>query len=234
MALESGASGATLGSRDGSAAPDRACGGAGRVSAKGEVPARAEPAREQEAELARRLKAREPGAFEELVRGYGPRMLAVVRRFFSREADAEDALQDAFLNVFRSIGGFAGQSRLSTWLHRVAVTSALMRIRARKRRPEVSIDELSGEAASEITGPGLSLPAHDAVAREELRDRVRSSLRRLPEENQAVLRLHDIQGLDLRETADLLGISLTTVKTRLYSGRQVLRGFLVASIGASP
>jgi RNA polymerase sigma-70 factor (ECF subfamily) len=190
------------------------------------------PTREEEAGLVERLKSGDEAAFEEMVRGYGPRMLAVARRFLSREADAEDALQDAFLNAFRAIQKFAGDSRLSTWLHRVTVNAALMRIRTRSRRPESSVEDLHEEAMSDASRGGWELTAPEALAREEVRRHVQTALGRLPEEIRAVLRLHDIEGLDLRETASLLGIGLTTVKTRLYWGRHALRGLLDASLGA--
>ena len=187
-----------------------------------------------ESELVERLKAGDRAAFEQLVRCYGPQMLLVARRFFKREADAEDALQDAFLNVVRSIGNFGGRCRLATWLHRVTVTAALMRLRTRRRRPETLIEELPGGVGGAATRSDTGLPPLEALSQQELRDRVRESLQRLPERDQSVLLLHDVQGLDLRETAHLLGVGTSTLKTRLRTARQKLHGFLVASYGATP
>lgn len=187
----------------------------------------------EEGDLIRRLKAGEEPAFEELVRLHGPRMLAVARRFLPREADAEDALQDAFLSVFRAIARFEGGSRLSTWLHRVTVNAALMRIRSRSRRPETVVDEPVLQRARDPKGAALTTqPASEEVSRAELRECVRAGLARLPEEMRAVVRLRDIEGMDLREIAHVLDIGLSTVKTRLHRGRVALRDGLSARFGA--
>ena len=97
--------------------------------------------RPDEASLVERLRNGDEDAFEELVRSQAGRMLAVARRFLSEE-EAQDAVQDAFLNVTKSIGSFRGNARLSTWLHRIVVNASLMRIRTRKRKPEESIEDL--------------------------------------------------------------------------------------------
>ena len=186
---------------------------------------------EPEQVLVRRLQAGEERAFEELVRTYGPRMLCAARRFMPREADAADVLQDAFLSVFRGVRTFTGGSRLSTWLHRVTVNAALMRIRSRRRRPEVQSDPavlLQGE--SRRSGAGV-LAVSEALGRGEVLDCVREALRRLPEEIRAVVRLHDVEGMDLREISNLLGVCCSTVKTRLHRGRVALRGPLEARFG---
>lgn len=75
-------------------------------------------------------------------RDYGGRLLAVARRFLANEEDAHDVLQEAFFSAFRALPNFAGQSRLTTWLHRIVVNAALMKLRSRQRRPECSIDDL--------------------------------------------------------------------------------------------
>lgn len=186
---------------------------------------------DSETDLIRRLQAGEEAAFAELVRTYGPRMLAAARRFLPREADAADVLQDAFLSVFRGVGGFEGGSRLSTWLHRVTVNAALMRIRARSRRPEVQAEE---SLLFQSTRRRASEPptAADALGRGEILDCVRSGLTQLPEEIRAVVRLRDIEGMELREISGLLGVCCSTVKTRLHRGRMALRGLLEARFGA--
>src|SRR6266542_4025914 len=92
--------------------------------------------------LVMRLKAGDAEAFEEVVRTLGGRLLAVARRFLRDEEAARDAVQDAFLSAFRAIQGFDGHSQLSTWLHRIVVNAALMRMRVRERRPEQSIEPL--------------------------------------------------------------------------------------------
>jgi RNA polymerase sigma-70 factor (ECF subfamily) len=188
---------------------------------------------EDEGALVARLQAGEEAAFEEVVRLYGPKMLAVARRLLPKEADAEDALQDAFVSVYRSVGSFQGGSRLSTWLHRVTVNAALMRIRARSRRPDMTADDSGMDSARQGRAEGWSFTAAEALQRVEIRDGVRAGLARLPEDVRAVVRLRDIQGLDLREIGALLDIGLSTVKARLHRGRLALRTFLDARIGAA-
>jgi RNA polymerase sigma-70 factor (ECF subfamily) len=186
-----------------------------------------------EADLVARLQAGEAQAFEQLVRAHGPRMLALARRFLPKEADAEDALQDAFVSVFRSISSFAGESRLTTWLHRVTVNAALMRIRARSRRPETSYEDAAMDVLAESAGSvEWSVSAAELLAREETREAVRRALDGLHEEARIVVRLRDIEGMDLHEIARLLGIGVSTVKSRLRRGRLALRAVLEAQIGA--
>src|SRR6185295_1281534 len=89
-----------------------------------------------ERELARGLRAGDPEAFERVVRVYGGRMLAVTRRILHDEEDARDAVQDAFISAFKARAQFQADARVSTWLHRIAVNSALMKLRKRRRTPE--------------------------------------------------------------------------------------------------
>ena len=184
----------------------------------------------EEAALVTRLKAGEDGAFEELVRQHGPRMYAVALRYLSQEADAQDALQDALLSAYRGIGGFSGDSRLGTWLHRVTVNAALMRIRSRARRHEESAESAAfDEAASRESGEVPAANPSDALSRAEMRQRVRLAIARLPEIYRTVLMLRDIEGIELKEIGVLLGIGLSTVKIRLHRGRHVLRQLLASA-----
>ena len=184
---------------------------------------------DDDAELVARLRNGEDAAFEELVRGYGGRMLAVARRFLPDD-DAQDAVQDAFVSVTRAIGRFEGHARLSTWLHRIVVNAALMKIRARKRRPEQSIDELLPRFLEDGHQAEPAAPwresALDGLERDELRQQVRQSIEALPESYRNVLLLRDIEEMDTQETAEALGISPGNVKVRLHRARQALRTLL--------
>jgi RNA polymerase sigma-70 factor (ECF subfamily) len=95
-----------------------------------------------ETELLERLRAGDEAAFEYLVRTQAGRLLAVARRILGSDEEARDAVQDAFLRAFRGLEGFEGGSRLSTWLHRIAVNAALMKLRTRRRKPEESLEPL--------------------------------------------------------------------------------------------
>jgi RNA polymerase sigma-70 factor, ECF subfamily len=183
-----------------------------------------------EKELLGRLQRGEEAAFEVLVRENAPRMLAVARRLLGSEEEAHDAVQEAFLSAFRALDRFQGEARLSTWLHRIAVNAALMRLRAKRRRPEESIEELlprfleDGHFAEAPHPWQESAPS--LLEREELRAEVRSAIAGLPEPYRDVLWLRDIEELDTAETARLLGLTAAAVKTRLHRARAALRGAL--------
>jgi RNA polymerase sigma-70 factor (ECF subfamily) len=176
--------------------------------------------------LVARLKAGDQDAYEELVRTLGGRMLAVARRFLTDEEAARDAVQDAFLSAFRGIQRFDGQAQLSTWLHRIVVNAALMRIRTRQRRPEQSIEPMlpvfaeDGHHAEAVISWAES--GEQALERKETRALVRAAIAELPEAWRAALLMRDIEGLSTREAADLAGISENALKLRLHRARQAL------------
>jgi RNA polymerase sigma-70 factor (ECF subfamily) len=186
-----------------------------------------------EAILLARLRAGDESAFEELVRANGARLLATARRFLRLEEDARDTVQEALLHAFRALPRFAGEARLSTWLHRIVINAALMRLRARKRRPEESIDDLLPhfDAEGHRLGDGPEpVLADGALERAELRARVRRAIAALPEGYRTVLELRDVEDLDTNETARLLGISEAAVKTRLHRARQALRTLIAREL----
>ena len=182
-----------------------------------------------EQELVAALREGRDEAYAALVRRYGGRLLAVTRRLLRSEADAEDAVQDAFLAAFRAIHGFAGQSKLSTWLHRIAVNSALMRLRTKRRHPETSIEDLLphfGEDGLHRNEPVEWRGTDGRLERQETREWVRAQIDRLPETYRTVLLLRDIEELDTQETAELLEVTPNAVKIRLHRARLALRELL--------
>jgi RNA polymerase sigma-70 factor, ECF subfamily len=209
----------------------RCSGYLGELLANGNRAAAGDP----EAELVARLRRGDDQAFEQLVRTYGGRMLAVARRFLPSEHDARDVLQEAFIAAFRSIDGFAGGAKLSTWLHRIVVNAALMKLRTRRRRREDSIDELlprfaeDGHHAEGVAA--WDTPADELVERGEIRGLVREAIAHLPEAYRTVLLLRDIEERATDETAALLGITQQAVKTRLHRARQALRTLLARRLG---
>jgi RNA polymerase sigma-70 factor (ECF subfamily) len=194
------------------------------------IPRSAGAAPRGEEALLTRLRAGEGAAYEELVRLYGGRLLAVTRRLLRSEEDARDAVQDAFLSAFRGVAHFEGQAQLGTWLHRIALNAALMKLRTRRRKPEAPIEELlpgfleDGHMAQPAAA-WRELP-EDLASRNELRALVLEKIEQLPEGYRDVLVLRDIEDLDTEETARLMGLSSAAVKTRLHRARQALRGLL--------
>jgi RNA polymerase sigma-70 factor (ECF subfamily) len=188
----------------------------------------------EEMELVDRLRRQDGKAFETLIRLHGPHMLAVARRYMRAEADAQDVVQDALLNVFKAIGRFDAASRLSTWLHRIVINAALMRIRSRSRHQEASIEDL-GSSPDVIGVPRVSwsLSAAEVLGRDELREQVRRAVDALPDVFRIPVRLRDIEGMDMETICDGLGIGMSTLKTRLHRGRALLRQALDARLGAA-
>lgn len=176
------------------------------------------------------LQAGEPSAFERIVRDYSPRMLAVAKRFLTRDEDAQDAVQEAFLSAFRALGSFQGDARLATWLHRITVNACLMKLRSARRRPEGQIDDLLPKYRddghkSEATA-AWAVTVDTAVDDRETRRLVRSAIEKLPESFRTVLLLRDIEEKSTDETASLLGLTESAVKTRLHRARLALRNLL--------
>ena len=185
---------------------------------------------EDEATLVAQLRAGDEAAFEHVVRAYGGRLLAVARRIVDSEEDARDVVQDAFLNAFKSLDRFEGHAKLSTWLHRIVVNAALMKLRTRKRKPEQSIETLLpaylDDGHHEERFKSWDEPVDKLMERAENREIVRKQIDALPESYRTVLVLRDIEGLDTEETANVLGLSVNATKIRLHRARQALRSLL--------
>ena len=179
-----------------------------------------------ETDLVRRLKAGDEEAYAIVVRTLGGRLLGVARRFLQDEDLARDAVQDAFLSAFRSIDGFDGDSQLSTWLHRIVVNAALMKLRTRRRKPEQSIEPMLPAFAEDghhaVPVVAWTESAEHALIRGETRARVRQAIAELPETYRTVLLLRDIEERSTREAADALGITENALKLRLHRARQAL------------
>ncbi len=191
------------------------------------------PPAEAEARLVEGLRQGDEAAFEELAREQGPIMLAVARRIVRNDPDAADVVQEAFVIVYRRIDQFDGRSRLSTWLHRVVVNTALMRLRKQRRLAERNIEDLlpvfseAGHRAPGKTKPGPWGEKPDAaVEKAETSQLVHEAIAQLPETHRDVLILRDIQELSTAESAAALGIRPGAVKTRLHRARQALRELL--------
>jgi RNA polymerase sigma-70 factor (ECF subfamily) len=190
------------------------------------------PDRSADAELVERLRKGDTDAFETLVRTHSGRLLAVARRFLPNEQDAQDAVQDAFIRAFRAIGGFQERAQLGTWLHRIVVNSALMKLRERRRKHEEPIDDLLPTFVPDghqATAPGEWSDA--LLERKEMAAVVRDAIARLPEHYRTVLLLRDIEERDTAETAELLETTPNAVKVRLHRARQALRTLLDREFG---
>ena len=184
-----------------------------------------------EKQLIAGLRNGDAASFEHLARAHSGRLLATARRLVRNEADAQDCVQDAFLQAFRGIEKFEERSSVGTWLHRIVVNAALTKIRARDRRPEeVSFDELlphfDADGCRIEPEAGLSASIETLLESRETSEFVRRSIEQLPEGYRNILIVRDIEGYDTEETAALLGLTPGAVKTRLHRARAALKTLL--------
>ena len=181
------------------------------------------------------LRAGDAAAYEQLVRDYGGRMLVVCERLLFNREDAKDAVQDAFLSAFRSLHTFDGRSQFSTWLHRIAINAALMKLRTKRRHPEQSIEELLpvfiSDGHQKDPGSRWTISSSEIFERNETQQLIRSKIECLPESYRNVLILRDIEELDTETVAVMLELSVGAVKVRLHRARQALRTLLQPIFG---
>lgn len=139
-----------------------------------------------------------------------------------REEDARDVSQETFLRAFRSLPGFKGESKFSSWLYRIALNLCRDQMRRQRRAPFVPTPE--GVDLVELAGEGEGVePIDEIVGRRQLGEAVARAMELLPDEQRTAVVLKEYEGLTFKEIADLLGCPLSTVKTRLYQGLTVLR-----------
>jgi RNA polymerase sigma-70 factor, ECF subfamily len=164
-------------------------------------------------------------SFNQLVLRWERPIFALAYRVIGREEEARDVVQETFLRAFRGIGNFRGQAKFSSWVYRIALNLCRDWIRRERRAPilptpeGVDVIELAAEQ-----GPVESI--EDLVARREMSRAVADLMTRLPEEQRTAIVLKEYHGMTFQEIADLQGVPLSTVKTRLYQGLNVLRRHL--------
>lgn len=169
--------------------------------------------------LAKQIAAGDPGAFGVFVDSYGPRLHRLVRRYTACESDAEDLTQEIFVDLYRSMASFRGDSSLATWIWRVALNHCRKHA-GRTRAATVSYDEALGEREAEEHGPARH------AARRELSAQVHAALDGLSPDHRDVVILHEMQELTYRECAAVLQVPEGTVKSRLSYAFRRLRGTL--------
>lgn len=164
-------------------------------------------------------------AQEEVFRRYRSVAYRVAYRLLGNEADALDAVQEAFVKALTHLPGFQGRSSFKTWLLRVVSNAAMDLGRQRGRREAVSMDALAGRQREDLEPFVLPDSSH-ALEREDLRKKLQQALEQLPPAQRQTFVLHAEAELSYREVADVLGISIGTVMSRLYYARQKLRSYL--------
>jgi len=178
-----------------------------------------------EAEAIRLAQQGDVAAFERLYRLHNRRVYSLCLRMVGNTAEAEDLTQEAFLQLFRKIASFRGESAFSTWLHRLSVNVVLMKLR-KKRMPEVSLEETT-EPDEESGGPRRDFGAPDLQLSGSV-DRVnlQRAVEQLPPGYRAIFVLHDVQGYEHNEIAEIMGCSIGNSKSQLHKARMRLRELL--------
>jgi len=172
-------------------------------------------------EVIRRIRAGEPELFEILMRRYNQRLYRVARSIVKNEAEAEDVMQQAYVNAYAHLDQFAERARFSTWLTRIAVYEALGRLRRRRRVQEVDVSSETEGTGATLTS-GEASPEQQALAA-ELRLLLEGAVDALPRTSRAAFVLREVEGLSTAEAAECLGVSEDVVKTRLHRARLQLR-----------
>jgi RNA polymerase sigma-70 factor (ECF subfamily) len=165
-----------------------------------------------------------PVDFERIVAEHSSFVYNVAYRMMGSHEEAEEVVQDTFLSAFRASDRFRGASQVSTWLYRIAVNAALMRLRKRSRKAEVPTDPAVLVASHDSPDPGAT--PDQAALSGELADVIQRAIGTLPPELRAAVVLRDVQGLSNEEAANALEISVSALKTRLHRGRVALRAQL--------
>jgi RNA polymerase sigma-70 factor (ECF subfamily) len=203
------------------------------------IEGQARPCNSEELVLVRRVQTGDAEAFEVLFRSYGAKVSRQAMNFLGNEAEAEEVVQEVFLTLFEKARTFRGDAALSTWLYRLTANAALSRLRRRKRRPEVALDDYLPRFRSD--GHHLIRPVVDwsqdlehGFATEEMCTLLRQAIAELPPLDKTVVVLSDLEELSNQEIGEVLGLSVPAVKARLHRARLFLRGRLAVAFNHSP
>ncbi len=176
--------------------------------------------------LAERIGRGDHGAFEALMRQHNGKLFRIARSILRDDAEAEDALQDAYLDAYRHIGDFRGNSQLATWLTRIVINQALMRVRRQKRDAVVvpfhEPATPSPHPADDVADQQAE-PPPIAMLRAEIRQLIERRIDELPVAFRTVFVMRDVEDMSVQETAECLSIPPATVRTRLFRARALLR-----------
>ena len=197
------------------------------------LPARAPDQPDDEAGLVARAKRGDAAAVRAIMKQHNRRLYRMARSILRNDAAAEDALQSAYLNAFRSLGDFRGQSSLGTWLTRIVMNEALAL--ARSRKPPLQSDggdrALIGGRVIPFPAATASIDPERAMAQSQIQAAVEHAIDEMPEDFRTVLVARVLEEMSVEETAELLGLKAETVKTRLHRARRLLRRAVEKQIG---
>jgi RNA polymerase sigma-70 factor (ECF subfamily) len=182
-----------------------------------------DPAQRRDLILIERARTGDLSAFNDLVELYQDQLFALVARMVPDRDQASDAVQEAFFSAYRNLAGFRGGS-VKSWLNRICVNAAMDAQRARRRRPAQPYPELEDESWQPPAGEEAD-PERQVMTAERTRV-LREAMTRITDDQRAAIVLFDVEGYDYAEIAEMTGVSLGTVKSRIHRGRLALRALL--------
>lgn len=163
-------------------------------------------------------------SFEELVNRYAPKVLNLALRVTRSQEDSEEVAQDVFVTVFRKLKSFEKKSAFSSWLYRVTLNTAFMKIRSRNRRKAISLEDLDPLVQQNWAGDRSDTTNVDFISsRHEMQSRMQAAVDELPEDYRAIFILRDVDGLSNQMVGEILGLTVPAVKSRLHRSRVMLR-----------
>lgn len=178
-------------------------------------------------EFVRRAQQGDRSAFGVLVRKYQHRVIALVGRYITDWSECHDVAQETFVKAYRAIGRFRGDSQFATWLHRIAVNTAMNHLAASRRKAQ-----LDGDLGSAITGEegrwrcvDTDTPEHELM-RHELEQTVMRAVQQLPDELRLAMTLREVEGLSYEAIAQVMGCPIGTVRSRLFRAREAIDAVL--------
>jgi RNA polymerase sigma-70 factor (ECF subfamily) len=167
-------------------------------------------------------QADEPEAFGEIVRRWERKIFALCFGMLGREEEARDATQEVFISAYRNLGGFRGEAKVSSWLHRIAVNQCITKQRRAKVRAETPLEDENGNEEYAFYAPASHSPAKQTEQTERNRI-IRQAIHSLPSELKQVIVLKEFEELTFQEISETLEVPLSTVKSRLYTALKQLR-----------
>jgi len=180
--------------------------------------------RKSDLDLIEEFRAGESKSFEELLSRYSNKVFSLASRLTRNTEDAEEVLQDVFVTVHRKIAGFEGKSSFSSWLYRVTVNAAFMKLRKCKQDLSVSLEDVAQQAhaVSALRSPEAAFVDSQSI-RNQVMEALEAAIRKLPDDYRPVFILRDVDGLTSREVSRILDLTVPAVKSRLHRSRLMLR-----------
>ncbi len=183
---------------------------------------------EEDIELVEECKLGSRKAFNQLMLKYQNKVFSIAMRMLKNTDEAQDAAQDVFLAVYRSIKKFRGDSKLKTWIYRIVINTCINRLKSKKRKQQAPLDNQNEMLIEKSQEEGKTPQATidnplKALERKNLREIIEKEIAKLPEENRVIIIMRDVEGLSYEQIEKILEIPDGTVKSRLHRGRQELK-----------